>query len=366
MSAFLIYGDSGSAPLRHELPTSLPDPVGYLEVDGERRVFAGSLDIPRLTAMGQEQGFTVTSFESLGLGDEMAAGKPLGAAIQACLARGCQQSGVTAVRAPADFPLGAAEVLRASGIEITADPNEFDARRRRKHAGEIAGIRRGQRAAEAALQAIRDGLRSGDEVTVEELRDAARIAFVKHGAVPHELVVIAPGPQGADPHDQGSGPIARGVPIVVDVFPRDIESGCWGDLTRTLCVGEPPEELVRWHRDVREAQRLATEAVRPGVSGEELNAIAMDHLAAQGYATRQDGAEVEQGFTHYLGHGVGLELHEAPTLDHGGEVLVPGDVVTIEPGLYRGDFGGCRIEDIVLVTETGHEILTTAPYDLAP
>jgi Xaa-Pro aminopeptidase len=366
MSAFLIYGDSSSAPLRHELPTSLPDPVAYLELDGQRHVFAGSLDIPRLTAMGEREGFSVTSFESLGLGDEMAAGKPLLAAIEACLVRGCAQAGVRSVRAPADFPLSAADTLRGAGIEIAADGEEFDARRRRKHPGEIEGIRRGQRAAEAALEAIREGLRAGGDVTVEELRDAARIAFIRHGAVPHELVVIAPGPQGADPHDQGSGPIAAGVPIVVDVFPRDIESGCWGDLTRTLCVGEPPEELVRWHRDVREAQRLATDAVRPGVSGEELNAIAMGHLAAQGYGTRQGGAEIEEGFTHYLGHGVGLELHEAPTLDHGGEVLVPGDVVTIEPGLYRSDFGGCRIEDIVLVTETGHEILTSAPYDLAP
>lgn len=360
----LLYGDSRSAYVRHEVPVALPDPVGYLEAGGDRHVLAGSLDVPRMTELGRREGFSVTSFEELGLLEVMGGGEPLGAAITECLLRACRRFGVTEVGTSDDFPLAVADHLRAGGIGVTAEGPTLAERRRRKHPAEIDGIRRGQAAAEAAMEAVREGLRSGADPTVEELRDVARTTFVQHGAIPHDLVVIAPGPQGADPHDEGSGPIPAGVPIVVDVFPRDIASGCWGDLTRTLCIGEPPEELVRWHRDVREAQRLATEAVRPGATGEELNGIAMDHLAQQGYKTRHGGAEVEEGFIHYLGHGVGLELHEAPTLDEGGETLVPGDVITIEPGLYRADFGGCRIEDLVLVTETGHEIITRSPYDL--
>jgi Xaa-Pro aminopeptidase len=364
MDGLLIYGADKSAYLRHEIPVSLPDPVAYLEADGARHVFAGSLDVPRLTKLGAEQGFQVVPFEELGLLDLMAEGRALGEALVGAVVRGCSRLGVTAVRTPDDFPLAAADQLRAGGVQVQADGELFDGRRRHKTPLEIEGVRRGQKAAEAALQAVREGLRAGVR-TVEELRDAARVAMISHGAVPHDMLVIAPGPQGADPHDEGSGPIAEGVPIVVDVFPRDIASGCWGDLTRTLCVGEPPEELVRWHRDVREAQRQATAAVRPGVTGEELNRIAMDHLEAQGHLVRREG-EVEHGFTHYLGHGLGLDLHEAPTLDTGGETLVPGDIVTIEPGLYRGDFGGCRIEDIALVTEGGCEVLTDAPYELEP
>jgi Xaa-Pro aminopeptidase len=361
----LIYGDSRSYSLRHEVPLAFPDPVAYLEVDGRRHVIAGALDVPRLTELGARAGFEVTSFEDLGLLDAMGAGKPLGDAIVDTLVAACRRFSVSAVTTPADFPLSAAERLRAAGIEVRADGAAFDLRRRRKTPEEIAGVRRGQKAAEAAMAAIRDGLRQGGEPTVEELRTSAQVAMIRHGAVPHDMTVIAPGPQGADPHDEGSGSIPPHVPIVVDVFPRDLRSGCWGDLTRTLCVGDPPEEVVEWHRHVREAQRRATAAVRPGVSGGELNQIAMDYLAEQGYATRQGGVEVDHGFIHYLGHGLGLDLHEAPTLDEGGETLVPGDIVTIEPGLYRADVGGCRIEDIVLVTDTGHEVLTDCPYDLA-
>lgn len=363
-AALLIYGDSRSYSLRHEVPLAFPDPVAYLEVDGQRHVIAGSLDIPRLSELGERTNFDVTSFEELGLLDATGAGMPLGEAIVDTLVNACRRFSVNAVTTPAEFPLAAADRLRAAGIEVNADGATFDLRRRRKSPDEIAGVRRGQKAAEAAMAAIRDVLGRGEQVTVEQLRVEAQVAMIRHGAIPHDMTVIAPGPQGADPHDEGSGPIPPHVPIVVDVFPRDLRSGCWGDLTRTLCVGEPPPELVDWHRHVREAQRRATAAVRPHISGGELNQIAMDYLADQGFATRQSGVEVEQGFTHYLGHGVGLDLHEAPTLDSGGEQLLAGDIVTIEPGLYRPGLGGCRIEDIVLVTDDGHEILTDCPYDL--
>jgi Xaa-Pro aminopeptidase len=360
----LIYGDSRSYSLRHEVPLPFPDPVGYLEVGAKRWVLAGSVDIPRLTSLGAKSGFEVVSFEDLGLGDAMGAGKPLSEAIVDTLVAACNRFSVSAVITPAEFPVGAADQLRRAGVDVRPDGAAFDLRRRRKTADELAGIRRGLRAAEAAMAAIRNGLRQLDDPTVEQLRSAAQVAMIRHGAVPHDMTIIAPGPQGADQHDQGSGAVARRVPVVVDVFPRDLESGCWGDLTRTLCTGEPPAELAEWHLHVREAQRRATEAVRPGITGGELNQIAMDHLAKHGYQTRQGGTEVQDGFAHYLGHGLGLDLHEAPTLDEGGEVLIAGDVVTIEPGLYRRGFGGCRIEDVVSVTESGYELLTDCPYDL--
>ena len=360
----LIFGDSKYPALRHEVPLPLPDPIAYLEVDGERTIVAGSLDVPRMQALG---GYRVISFEALGLAGATAAGKTLGEAMRACVVRACEQLGVRKAVVPGDFPLDAADELRAAGIALTADGALFDLRRRTKTPAELAGIRRAQRAAELAMAAIREGLRESPTPTVEELRGRARQVFVENGCIPHDMLVIAPAGQGADPHDEGSGPIPAGVPIVVDIFPRDMTSGCWGDLTRTLCVGEPPAQLVEWHRVVREAQQRATEAVRPGISGGEPNRVACEVIASAGYPTRLDAGAPElptEGFVHYLGHGLGLDLHEAPTLDEGGEVLVPGDVITIEPGLYRPGFGGCRIEDVVLVTDDGYELLTDCPYDL--
>jgi Xaa-Pro aminopeptidase len=360
----LIYGDSKYPALRHEVPVPLPDPIAYLEVGGTRYILAGSIDVPRLSALG---GYEVMSFEALGLAELVEGGVPLGQAFYALVAHACENLGVDALTVPGDLPVELADGLRASGVSVSADGAQFDARRRSKSPAELAGIRRGQRAAELAYARIRELLREDAAATAESLRREAWHVFVENGCVPHDMLVIAAGDHGADPHDQGTGPIPPGVPIVMDIFPRDIESGCWGDLTRTLCVGEPPAELVRWHGVLREAQQRATEAVRAGISGGVLNRIACDVIREAGYPTRLDeGAPelLEEGFVHYLGHGLGLDLHEAPTLDEGGEILVPGDVITIEPGLYRRGFGGCRIEDIVLVTEDGYELITKCPYDL--
>lgn len=367
MNAVLMFGDSRYPAIRHEVPVALPDPIIYLEHDGARSVCAGGLDIPRMTVLGADVGFDVVSLEDLGYAELLTAGLALPDALDELVLRACQRFRVDEVTVPRDFPVSTAERLRAGGVAVKVDGGLFDLRRRRKTAAEIDGIRRGERAAEAAMVAVREGLRELPDPTAETLRHLAHQAFIANGAVPHDMVVIAPGPQGADPHEEGHGPIDEGVPIVVDVFPRDLRSGCWGDLTRTVCRGTPPEELVVWHRDVRQAQRRAIEAVRPGISGEELNQIAIDALREHGYLTRrdtEDGAFPAHGFTHYLGHGLGLDLHENPTLDDGGEVLIAGDVITIEPGLYRADFGGCRIEDVVLVTEDGGELISSCPYDL--
>ena len=366
MTDVLIYGDSKYPALRHEVPLPLPDPIAYLEADGERTIVAGSLDVPRMQGLGSA---SVVSFEELGLNELLAEGKPLGDAIRGCVVRACKRLELGDVRVPGDFPLDLADELREGGVTARADGALFDRRRRSKTEAELAGIRRAQRAAEAAMHHIRDRLREGGPTTAEELRAGARRVFVDNGCAPHDMLVVAAGAHGADPHDEGEGPIPPGVPIVVDIFPRDMASGCWGDITRTFCLGEPPDELVGWHRTVREAQQQAIAAVRPGIGGGELNRIACDVIRSAGYATRLDPGVpelLEDGFVHYLGHGLGLDLHEAPTLDEGGETLVPGDVVTVEPGVYRRGFGGCRIEDVVLVTDDGYELLTDFPYGLEP
>jgi Xaa-Pro aminopeptidase len=141
-------------------------------------------------------------------------------------------------------------------------------------------------------------------------------------------------------------------------------------MTRTFVVGEPPAELVEWHRLCLQALEEAVAAVRPGARDADLHVSTSELFRAHGHPTfldKTDGVPLEDGFYHSLGHGVGLEVHEAPLLGPiAKDELVAGDVLALEPGTYRRGLGGVRLEDLVLVTEDGCERLTRFPYDLQP
>ena len=288
--------------------------------------------------------------------------------------------GMTAAAVPFFFPLGLADRLRARGVELLVDQALFDARRRVKSDAELAGIRRAQRAAEAGMAAARDLFRraeaangiaslDGEPLTSERVKAAVSAAFVEHGASADEFVV-SHGPQAAIGHHLGEGPIAVGEPIVVDLWPRDNESSCSADMTRTFCIGEPSAELREWHRLAKEALDRSVEATRAGVTGRALYDVSCEVFEQAGHPTQRTktpGEMLGEGFFHALGHGVGLEVHEAPNLGIAGqEELVAGDVVAVEPGLYRQGVGGCTFEDLLLVTEDGAVTLTDFPYELEP
>jgi Xaa-Pro aminopeptidase len=238
-----------------------------------------------------------------------------------------------------------------------------------KTESELAGIRRAQAAAEAAMDAIRARLRKGS-VTCEELRTEAMRVFSEAGAIVPDIVIISHGAQTAVGHEPGHGEIQESEPIVVDLYPQDPESGCYTDMTRTFCVGDPPDELVQIHALVREALDLSYETIRPGLTGREAHRVVCEFFQQQGFSTqltKTPGEVLDEGFFHSLGHGVGLEVHEQPGLGRTGVEIVKGDVLAVEPGLYRQGFGGCRLEDTVLVTEDGIELLGSGySYDLAP
>jgi Xaa-Pro aminopeptidase len=208
----------------------------------------------------------------------------------------------------------------------------------------------------------------GAPLTSERIKAAIMEVFVSRGVVADEFIV-APGPQSAIGHDMGSGPIAEGQPVVIDLWPKDIETACYADMTRTFVVGDAPDEIVRYHTLCKEALDRSLDAIGPGRAGADVFRLVCDlfHEAGQPTQLSKEAGEVlEDGFFHGLGHGVGLEVHEAPSLSRAPDTMVAGDVVTLEPGLYRRGYGGVRLEDLVLVTEDGAENLTDYPYALEP
>jgi Xaa-Pro aminopeptidase len=373
----VVFADTLRSPdLRHEIALPVPDPFLFVERGGDRIVVVSALEASRIAAA--DPTLAVLTPEAYGLDELLREGLSRDEAELECYVRAIRELGITAAAAPPTFPLELADHLRANGIDVYADRELFEEKRRRKTPQEIEGLRRAQCACEAALDVARAMLRDarvngaleldGAPLTVERVKLEIERVFSEHGVVGEEFIV-AHGPQTAVGHELGHGTLRPNEPIVFDLFPRDRETGIYSDMTRTYVVGEPPAELAEWHRLVRQALEATTAATKAGVNGRDLMQLACDLFHEHGFPTqlhKQPGEVLESGFFHGLGHGVGLEVHEPPALSRTGHDLVAGDVITLEPGLYRPGFGGVRLEDILLVTDDGAEVITRYPYDLAP
>ncbi|WP_331236430.1 M24 family metallopeptidase [Natronorarus salvus] len=276
---------------------------------------------------------------------------------------------VSSTLAPARFPLATADGLRDREVSVEAETEDVLTEIRAvKTDEEIGYIREAQRANEAAMAAAEELLRAasvesgrllldGEALTSERVTREIERTLLEHDHALDETIV-AGGAQGADPHDRGSGPLPANQPIVIDVFPRSKATKYNADMTRTFVVGEPTEEAVRRYEITEEALDAALAAVEPGVTGADVHDAVCDVYEGAGYATLRSDPGTEVGFIHSTGHGIGLDVHELPSLSPSGGELEPGHVITVEPGLYHPDVGGIRIEDLVVVTEEGYENLT--------
>jgi len=374
----LIYGDSfRSADMRHAVPLGVPDPFLYAETNGTRHVVASSMEATRLRELGL---FDVHVHEDYGMDELIASGLDRRELTAQLALRSVAGLGLERATVPQNFPVWLADRLRAEGVELDVDQDLFDDRRRAKTGAQLAGMRRAQRAAEAAMDACRELLRraeirgdqlllDGEELTVERVKADMNAVFAAHDTTAEEYIV-APGAQGAVGHDMGSGPIRPSTPLVVDIFPRDNLSAVYTDMTRTFVVGDVPDDVREWHRLCKEALDRAVAEIRAGVTGRAVFDVTCDIFEAAGeptQRTKKPGETLVDGFFHGLGHGVGLEVHEEPGMGLlSQKALVAGDAVTVEPGLYRAGYGGVRLLDIVLVTEDGAEVITNYPYDLEP
>jgi Xaa-Pro aminopeptidase len=372
----LIHADTIRSPeLRHEVPVAVPDPFLYLEQNGSKLAMVGSFEVDRL----REVGVDAQPYEAFGWDELIAKGMPREEVDLELALRAVKEWGVSTAAVPSTFPLELADRLRANGTELTVDRDLFLQRRRVKTQAELAGIRRAQKGADDAMGAARDLLGraepqngsvvvDGEALTSERIKLEILRVFGEHGLSADEFIV-SHGPQSAVGHDMGSGEIKPDEPIVIDIWPRDRESMCFADMTRTFVVGTPSDELREYHRLVYDALQRSLESTRAGVEGRAVFTEVCELFQEAGYPTqlsKQQGQVLDSGFYHGLGHGVGLEVHEQPWLGRAPGTLVAGDVVTLEPGLYRHGYGGCRLEDLALVTEDGCENLTNFPYDLTP
>ena len=296
------------------------------------------------------------------------------------VARILRERAVESARVSPRLQAGYLEALRETGLEIEVDRTIFQAERRRKTAEEARFIEASQHAAEAAVvevvsqlaQAdIRDGILWLDEkpLTSERLYARASLLLGEKGFTCPDMI-IAGSPESAMPHFRGEGPIRAGAPVIIDIFPSSRTTHYHGDLTRTIVVGEVPDEIRRMHAAVLQALDAGIESIKAGACGRDVHHGVCQVLVDRGYGTTTKGFEGAEGvpkMNHSTGHGVGLDVHEEPALRGPDEnKLMEGDVVTVEPGLYLPGLGGVRIEDTGMVTTDGFKNFTTLTRSLDP
>ncbi|MGD8353131.1 MAG: Xaa-Pro peptidase family protein [Pseudomonadota bacterium] len=283
--------------------------------------------------------------------------------------------GAHQVRVPPSFPVGLAQDLKGEGVGIEIDGKTLSDRRRCKSLKQIRAIERAQRCCERAFTMVRSLLAGcpvrgdvlmyeGQPLTAQKVRSMIEVFFLENGYESADTI-FAPGRGGADPHWRGNGPVRTGVPIVMDIFPRSRESRYYSDMSRTFVVGRATKSVKEMHKAVMEAQDAAFNRLAEGAALSEVHQAVCDLFVKRGYPVPGGGRQSKRGFLHGTGHGLGLQVHEAPTVSVSGEHFKPGDVVTIEPGLYDRRIGGMRIEDVIACMPDGTvRNLTNFPRDL--
>lgn len=274
---------------------------------------------------------------------------------------------------PADFPLGLSRLLKKEGVRLKPAKGSFFPERERKSLLEVRAIEAAIRIAEAGMARAMEILKSAVPrkdgrllfgrriLTSELLRTEIETTIVRAGGEARGDTIVAGGEQACDPHGRGSGPLRANELIIVDIFPRDTRSGYYGDITRTVVRGKATDAQRMLWETCLAGHAMALEKMKPGNQGAVVHESIKAFFAKRGYPTEiRDGRW--HGFFHGTGHGLGLEVHEAPRFAVA--TFLPGQVITIEPGIYIPGVGGVRHEDVALVTRRGPRLLTKAPKPL--
>jgi Xaa-Pro aminopeptidase len=362
----LIFASSElSADMLYAAGFSVPDPFLYLEQNGKKTILLSDLEIGR----GRKEA-TVDEVASLSaIQDPLEKRLKKRPTIEQSVTQFLRKRRVKRAEVPADFPLGLAVALREAGIQVTPVDGLFHIGREFKDAAEVKKLERAIEITETGLARAYEVLRAaeikpgrklvwgGQPLTSEILRAEIDCAILRAGGTPTNSIV-AGGDQACDPHHIGSGPLKANSLIILDLFPRDKASGFYGDLTRTVVRGRATTAQRKLWETVLEAEEMSLRSIAPEKSGKELQDNVKTFFKDRGYPTEEKDGQWT-GFFHGLGHGLGLEIHEA--LRIGSIEFKPGQVLTVEPGLYYPGVGGARHEDDGIVTQTGFKVLSKFP-----
>lgn len=361
-AAYVLYASSDDADFRYLTRFQVSDPLLYVKRKGEQ----GLLIVPQMEyerAATESSAAVVTRAEAgflKYLDEDKDAWKAL-AHTAASLAGGN-------VLVPRAFPYGLGRLLEEYADVAVDEKETVRAMRAVKTSRELDAIRTAQRATEAAMDlgismirrsTTKNGVLYLDDapLTSERVRTAMHLFLMERGYTAKETIVSC-GKETAMPHRQGDGSLLEDEPVVIDLFPRADATGYYADMTRTVVKGEPSPEIREMYEAVSAAQDLGVSLITAGVRGADVHNAVVDLFKERGYESET------RGFVHSLGHGVGLDIHEGPSLSPSGGVLEAGNVVTVEPGLYYPGIGGIRIEDMGAVTTTGFDRFTNYPKDL--
>lgn len=367
---FLYASSDASADVFYLGGVFAPDP--YLSIITDKKAYAvvSRLEYTRVKARSKYDEVMLLeemrpkAAEVLGLGE-----KEVGPGELMCYF--AQRFAVKKIELPENFPAGYYAVLHEAGYHLKIKSGLFFPKRLKKSDDEARAIRQGNAASAAGIRAVERVLREsvidgkrllyqGKPLTSEWLRTIIDQTCLEKGAVAKNTIV-AGGRQACDPHECGYGPLRPNELIIVDVFPRMQKTGYHGDMTRTFLKGRATPQQRALVRTVRGAQAAALAAIRAEAKAHLVHGEVEKHFEEKGYKTERKGNRFT-GFIHTTGHGLGLEVHEPPRISPAKLKLKAGHVLTVEPGLYYPEIGGCRIEDVVRVTEGGYEKLSNMHY----